>query len=115
MYRRSLVFATAFEVSRLVNVCDVLRRMDATIWKHNCQDGRVIKRLILLLLAGFMPILAQAKAALPPLAVEYQGSLYVVNRVPDSADDLPAALTQISDVPMDYFNAAWSPDGMKLA
>src|ERR1043165_6092301 len=78
-----------------------------------------MKRLGMLLFALLLmlPMVIQAQdSPLPfPLAVEYQNKLYVMTSVPKSADDLPAALTFISDHVSDYYGASWSPDGTKLA
>jgi len=75
----------------------------------------MLKRLIMIVVVGLMMTLVQAQTSLPPLAVEYQGSLYVTNRLPASADDLPATLTLVNDTPTNDFSAVWSPDGTKLA
>lgn len=78
-----------------------------------------MKRLgMLLFLPLMLPIMltkAQDSPAPLPLAVEYQDKLYVMTTMPKSADDLPAALTYVSDQLSDYYGASWSPDGKKLA
>jgi hypothetical protein len=73
-------------------------------------------QLWLLLLVLVLPgMLVQAKGPLLPLAVVYNGSLYVMNGVPRFEEELPQVLTLVSDVPTDNYRSVWSPDGTKLA